>query len=83
VDGRQNLILSEAIPLACPVRILHGLADEVVPTSHVMELVERIEGPSVSVMLIKGGDHRLSSPEDLERLDATLRELRFRNAHSK
>jgi pimeloyl-ACP methyl ester carboxylesterase len=83
VDGRQNLILSEDIRLPCPVRILHGLDDDVVPTSHVMELVDRLDARSVSATFVKNGDHRLSGPEDLERLDAVVQELRFRNAHSK
>lgn len=75
VDGRQNLIMGESIKLPCPVRILHGLSDDVVPTAHVMELTDRIEAPSLTTTLVKGGDHRLSAPEDIERLTATVREL--------
>ncbi|GGY55068.1 alpha/beta hydrolase [Parvularcula lutaonensis] len=75
VDGRQNLIMGESINLPCPVRILHGLADDVVPTSHVLELTDRIEAPSLTTTLVKGGDHRLSTPEDIDRLVATVREL--------
>ncbi|NNU16579.1 alpha/beta hydrolase [Parvularcula sp. ZS-1/3] len=75
VDGRQNLIMGESIPVPCPVRILHGLADDVVPTSHVMELTDRIEAPSLTTTLVKGGDHRLSEPEDLERLIQTVKTL--------
>ena len=72
-DGRENLIMDQAIKLPCPVRILHGMADDVVPTAHVLELAERIEAPSLTVTLVKGGDHRLSEPEDLDRLVQTVR----------
>lgn len=75
VDGRQNLIMGETIKMPCPVRILHGMADDVVPTSHVMELADRIEAPSLTVTLVKGGDHRLSTEEDLERLISVVSEL--------
>jgi pimeloyl-ACP methyl ester carboxylesterase len=68
VDGRQNLILGDTIPVPCPVRILHGMDDDVVPTSHVLELAGRIDCPSLTVTLVKGGDHRLSSGEDIDRL---------------
>lgn len=76
LDGRQNLIMDGSIPVPCPVRILHGLADDVVPTSHVMQLTDIIEAPSLTATLVKDGDHRLSEPEDLERLIQTVKSLR-------
>ena len=65
--------MDQAITLPCPVRILHGMADDVVPTAHVLELAELIDAPSLTVTLVKGGDHRLSEPEDLDRLVQTVR----------
>ncbi|MEM9840406.1 MAG: alpha/beta hydrolase [Pseudomonadota bacterium] len=74
-SGRENLLMTGPIKLPCPARILHGMADDVVPTHHVLKLADLIEAPSLTVTLAKGGDHRLSSPDDLQRLFATLREL--------
>jgi hypothetical protein len=37
-----------------------------------MQLVEHLPGDSVSLTLIKDGDHRLSRDEDLERLIAAV-----------
>jgi hypothetical protein len=34
--------------------------------------VEHLPGDNVSMTLIKDGDHRLSRPEDLERLTAAI-----------
>ncbi len=37
-----------------------------------MRLVEHLPGDNVSLTLIKDGDHRLSRPEDLDRLIAAI-----------
>lgn len=74
-DGRSIEIMGKPIELPCPVRILHGLSDDVVPTSHVLELTSLIEAPSLTTTLVKGGDHRLSESEDLDRLVDVVRKL--------
>lgn len=74
-DGRRILVMDQPISLPCPVRILHGLADDVVPTSHVLALTDIIDAPSLTTTLVKGGDHRLSTADDLERLVRTVFEV--------
>ena len=69
-DGRRHLLLGTPIATGCPVHILQGMQDPDVPWRHALELVEHLPGDSVSMTLIKDGDHRLSRPEDLERLIA-------------
>jgi pimeloyl-ACP methyl ester carboxylesterase len=71
-DGRRHLMLGGPIATGCPVHILQGMRDPDVPWTHAMELVEHLPGDDVSVTLIKDGDHRLSRPEDLERLVAAI-----------
>jgi pimeloyl-ACP methyl ester carboxylesterase len=71
-DGRRHLLLRAPIPLAMPVRLLHGLDDASVPWQLSLRLAERLTSRDVVVSLIKGGDHRLSSPPDLARLAQTL-----------
>jgi pimeloyl-ACP methyl ester carboxylesterase len=71
-DGRRHLLLDQPIQTGCPVHILQGMEDPDVPWSHAMELVEHLPGDSVSLTLIKDGDHRLSRPEDIERLIAAV-----------
>jgi pimeloyl-ACP methyl ester carboxylesterase len=70
-DGRKNLLLGEPIALSCPVRILQGMEDPDVPWQHAMKLVERIKGKP-TITLVKHGDHRLSTPEDLTRMRNAL-----------
>ncbi len=74
-DGRKHLQLRQAIPLQCPVRLIHGLADEDVPWQTSQRLVEQLETDDVRLILIKDGDHRLSTPRDLAILADCLNEL--------
>jgi len=67
-DGRNHLLFGSPIQTGCPVHILQGMEDPDVPWQHALKLVEHLPGDSVSLTLVKDGDHRLSRPEDLERL---------------
>ena len=71
-DGRKHLLLDKPIKTGCPVHILQGMEDPDVPWNHALQLVEHLPGDSVSLTLIKDGDHRLSRPEDIERLIAAV-----------
>lgn len=74
-DGRKHCLLDGPIALGCPVRVLQGTADPDVPWQHAIRLAEAIAHDDVLVTLVKNGDHRLSSPENLARLDAMVVEL--------
>jgi hypothetical protein len=67
-EARDWLLLDGVIATTAPVHVLQGRADDVVPWRHQVELVERLTGGDVRLDLIEGGDHRLSTPRDLERL---------------
>jgi len=74
-EGRQHLLLGAMIETGCPVRILQGVQDPDVPWQHAKALVARIARDDVVLTLIKDGDHRLSRPEDIERLIRAVAEL--------
>jgi pimeloyl-ACP methyl ester carboxylesterase len=74
-DGRKHLLLDGLIETGCPVRILQGVQDPDVPWTHAMELISRLGQDDVVMTLIKDGDHRLSRPEDIERLLRAVAEL--------
>jgi pimeloyl-ACP methyl ester carboxylesterase len=71
-DGRRNLLLGAPIRTGCPVHILQGMQDPDVPWRHAMRVVEHLPGDEVVLTLVKDGDHRLSRPQDLERLVAAV-----------
>jgi len=67
-DGDNHLFGDRLIEVGCPVVILQGIADKEVPWRHAGALVGRLASDDVVLTLVKDGDHRLSRPEDLERL---------------
>ena len=74
-EGRKHLMLGGLIETGCPVHILQGVKDSDVPWRHAVELVSRFARDDVVLTLIKDGDHRLSRPEDIERLIAAVKEF--------
>lgn len=74
-DGEARALLDAPIALACPVRLLHGTADAAVPVAVAERLMAALTSPDVELTLVKGGDHRLSSPRDLARLERTVAAL--------
>ena len=74
-DGRKHLMLGGLIETGCPVHILQGVKDPDVPWRHALELVARFARDDVVLTLVKDGDHRLSRPEDIERLFAAVGEF--------
>ncbi len=74
-EGRKHLLLGGMIETGCPVRILQGVEDPDVPWQHAKALVSRLASDDVVLTLVKDGDHRLSRPEDIERLLRAVAEL--------
>jgi pimeloyl-ACP methyl ester carboxylesterase len=74
-EGRDHLLLGGMIETGCPVRILQGVEDPDVPWQHAKALVARLACDDVVLTLIKDGDHRLSRPEDIERLISAVAEF--------
>lgn len=67
-EGRRHLLLRDEIPLMMPVRLIHGMNDADVPWRTSLRLADRLRSTDIEITLVKDGDHRLSRPEDLERL---------------
>ena len=74
-EGRKHLLLDGLIETRCPVHILQGVKDPDVPWRHAVELVSRFSRDEVVLTLIKDGDHRLSRPEDINRLITAIEEF--------
>jgi len=74
-DGRKHLLPADGVPIQCPVRLLHGMADADVPWRTSLDLAQKIVAPDVQVILVKDGDHRLSRAQDLALLLSTLEPL--------
>lgn len=71
-DGRNHLMFGQPIETGCPVHILQGMKDPDVPYGQALKLVEHLPHDPVVLTLVKDGDHRLSTPEDIGRLVAAV-----------
>lgn len=67
-SGEANRLLHGDIAIRCPVRLLHGQRDDVVPWRNALTLAQQLRSADVQTLLIKDGDHRLSREQDLARL---------------
>ena len=74
-DGRRHLLLRAPIPIHCPVRLMHGKLDAEVPWETAPRTAHRLAGRDVEILTVEDGDHRLSRPEDLDRLWAAAQAL--------
>ncbi|MGH7096524.1 MAG: alpha/beta hydrolase [Stellaceae bacterium] len=74
-EARRHLVMRAEIAFDGPVRLLHGMRDESVPWRTSPRLAERFRSRDVAVILVKDGDHRLSTPADLAHLARVLDEL--------
>lgn len=71
-DGRDHLVLRRPLALACPVRLIQGTDDPDVPMAVALRLLGHLDCSDAQLTLVKGGDHRLSTPADLALLGRTL-----------
>jgi pimeloyl-ACP methyl ester carboxylesterase len=71
-DAECHLRLDAPIDLTCPVRLLHGKADDDVPWAVSLRLEAALRSDDVQVTLIEDGDHRLSRISDIAVLMAIV-----------
>ena len=74
-DGEAQRLLDGVVALDCPVRLLHGQDDGVVPPDISLRLARALRSEDVQVTLVKGGDHRLSRDSDIALLLRTVAAL--------
>ncbi|MEY4697807.1 MAG: hypothetical protein RIT14_2235 [Pseudomonadota bacterium] len=74
-EGRKRLVLRGPLALPFPVRILQGTADVEVPPAVALRLLDHAEGPDLRLTLVKGADHRFSTPECLSMITRAVVEV--------
>lgn len=75
-EAEQHRLLDRpALPITCPVRLIHGMNDADVPWRTSLQVVERLTGSDVRLLLVKDGEHTLSREQDLLLLTRTLGDL--------
>jgi len=66
---------AESLGVSCPVRIIHGMEDKLVPLEDSVKLARCLESEDVDIILRKSGDHQMEQPTDLELALVTLDRL--------
>ncbi len=74
-EGRGRLVLRDPLALPFPVRLLQGTADRDVPPEVALRLLAHATGPDIRLTLVKGADHRFSTPENLDLIQRSVTEL--------
>jgi pimeloyl-ACP methyl ester carboxylesterase len=79
-DGARHHVLTGPIDTHCPVHIITGSDDAVVPVDHALKLMSLLPADDVTFTLVKGGDHRLSRPDDIALLERAVLDIAERVA---
>ncbi|RCL02884.1 MAG: abhydrolase [Candidatus Tokpelaia sp. JSC161] len=74
-DGDKNLVMNGLINIECPIHILHGMKDEVIPYQHTLQLMKHLPLNDVTLTLIKDGNHSLSRHQDIKILKKSILNL--------
>ncbi len=69
---RHNLLGGAKLDYHGPVYIYIGDDDDVIPVGHAKLAAKVFASDKVRLEIISGGDHRLSTPEDITRLSNLL-----------
>ena len=72
-DGRKNRVLNKKINHEIKVTMVHGQKDESVPISYSKKILKIFTNSKKKIVIIKNGDHSLSSPKYLKILKKELK----------
>jgi pimeloyl-ACP methyl ester carboxylesterase len=79
-EGRENLVLRAPLDLPFPARFLQGTADSDVDMAVALRLLDHVTGPDIRLTLVKGADHRFSTPDCLALIGAAVTDVLGRAA---
>ncbi|MEM8630133.1 MAG: alpha/beta hydrolase [Pseudomonadota bacterium] len=74
-EGRNTLVLREPLPLPFPVRLLYGDADVDVEMRVQLGLMAHANCEDLRLTIVKGADHRFSTPECLDLIERTVGDM--------
>ena len=72
-DGRKNKVLNKRIYQSLKVTMIHGTKDESVPVNYSKKILKIFKKAKKKLVIVKNGDHSLSSPKSLNLLKRELK----------
>ncbi|XP_053763327.1 palmitoyl-protein thioesterase ABHD10, mitochondrial-like [Panthera pardus] len=58
-EAEHHCLLHSPIPVNCPIRLLHGMKDDIIPWHTSIQVADRVVSKDVDVILRKHSDHRM------------------------
>ncbi len=74
-DGARQRVMDSPLDLPFPTRLLQGTADKDVLPQVAISLLNHATGSDIRLTLVKGADHRFSTPECLAMIAAAVAEV--------
>uniref|UniRef100_M3XMU1 Palmitoyl-protein thioesterase ABHD10, mitochondrial n=1 Tax=Mustela putorius furo TaxID=9669 RepID=M3XMU1_MUSPF len=74
-EAEHHCLLHSPIPVNCPVRLLHGMKDDIIPWHTSIQVADRVVSADVDVILRKHSDHRMKEKADIQLLVYTIDDL--------
>ncbi|MCY4260913.1 MAG: alpha/beta hydrolase [Rhodobacteraceae bacterium] len=81
-DGASVSVLDQPLSLPIPVRLLHGDRDRDVPLAHALALLAHVDCGDLSLTVMKGEGHRMSSPRCLQAIRNAVLDIASSNRTS-
>jgi len=72
---KYNMLNRKIINIKCPIRLIHGLIDQVVPYNTSLKFAQIAESQDVKLYLEKTMNHDLTKPNNLNTLEKVIDEL--------
>ena len=72
-DGQKNKVLNKKINLDISVTMVHGNKDKSVPIIYSKKILRMFKNSRKKLVIVKNGDHSLSSPKFLKILKRELK----------
>ena len=72
-DGKKNKVLNKKINQNVNVTMVHGSKDESVPVIYSKKILKMFKSKKKKLVIVKDGDHSLSSPKWLKVLKSELK----------
>ena len=72
---KYNMLKKEKVNIKCPIRLIHGLIDPVVPFNFSIRFAQIVESQDVRLILEKDMNHDLTKPKNLDILEKVIYEL--------
>lgn len=74
-DGARQRVMDKPLSLPFPTRLLQGTADPDVASQTAIDLLNHATGPDIRLVLVKGADHRFSTPDCLDLIARSVEDM--------